>query len=55
MSMIVAGGFGEEHKNKTFECLQCGHVEHPINGKKQEIRTRTRTKKPAGLSRRVQF
>jgi hypothetical protein len=28
-TMIVTDGFGEESQQKTFECLQCGHVEKP--------------------------
>jgi hypothetical protein len=29
MRMIVVDGFGEEPEQKTFECLQCGHIEKP--------------------------
>jgi hypothetical protein len=30
MSMIVAGGYGLGQERKTFECLQCSHVEKAI-------------------------
>jgi hypothetical protein len=29
MGMIVTGGFGLDPEHKTFECLQCGHIENP--------------------------
>jgi hypothetical protein len=29
MSMIATGGFGLDPQHKTFECLQCGHIENP--------------------------
>ena len=29
MGMIVLDGFGLGPEHKTYECLQCGHIEEP--------------------------
>jgi transcription elongation factor Elf1 len=34
-SMLVTGGFDLDSEHKTFECLQCGHVEKPITPTKR--------------------
>jgi hypothetical protein len=39
MSMLAANGFGSEPNQKTFECLQCGHVEKP-NARAKRFRLR---------------
>jgi hypothetical protein len=30
MCMIVSAGFDLDPECKTFECLQCGHIEWPV-------------------------
>jgi len=30
MFMLVVGGFDQEPERKTFECLRCAHIEHPL-------------------------
>jgi len=35
MSMVATGGFDLDSEHKTFECLQCGHIEKPVTPTKE--------------------